>query len=329
MTLHYIYFLNSWQPPFPGHECVSLDNNDFGTCSKALCAKPPKRADARNLKERRTDMENILENLWKLLSVYGLKIIAAFAILIVGRWVVKFIQNIVKKVMDKRSFDPTLSSFVANLTYYALLTFVILAALSQLGIQTTSFIAVIGAAGLAIGLALQGSLANFAAGFLLIIFRPFKVGDFIEGGGVIGTVESIQIFTTQMVTPDNKTIIVPNAKMTGDNIVNWSVKGTRRVDMTFGIGYEDDIDKAREIIAEVLAKDERILKDPAPKIALSELADSSVNFVVRPWAKAGDYWDVFFTTTEAVKKRFDAEGISIPYPQQDVHLYEHTPQNSD
>jgi len=209
------------------------------------------------------------------------------------------------------------------MTYIALLVFVVLAALGQLGIQTTSFIAVIGAAGLAIGLALQGSLANFAAGFLMIIFRPFKVGDYIEGAGVAGTVETIQIFTTQLQTPDNKTVIIPNAGLTAGNITNYSAKGTRRVDLVFGIGYGDDIDKARTIMEDILAKDERILKDPAPKIAVVELADSSVNFVVRPWVKSENYWDVYFDTTENIKKSFDAQGISIPFPQRDVHMYEH------
>lgn len=209
------------------------------------------------------------------------------------------------------------------MTYIALLVFVVLAALGQLGIQTTSFIAVIGAAGLAIGLALQGSLSNFAAGFLMIIFRPFKVGDVIEGAGVTGVVETIQVFTTQLKTPDNRTVIIPNASLTAGNITNWTVKGTRRVDLVMGIGYDDDIDKAKKIMADILAKDERVLKDPAPKIALVELADSSVNFVVRPWVKVEDYWDVYFDTTENIKKSFDAEGISIPYPQRDVHVYEH------
>jgi len=201
--------------------------------------------------------------------------------------------------------------------------FVVLAALSQLGIQTTSFIAILGAAGLAVGLALQGSLANFASGFLMIIFRPIRVGDFIEGAGTAGTVEEIAIFTTTLVTPDNKTVIVPNGSLTGDNIVNWTLKGTRRVDMTMGIGYDDDIDKARQIMQDVMANDDRILKDPAPQIAVVELADSSVNFVVRPWAKASDYWGVYMTTTENIKKAFDANGISIPYPQRDVHVFEH------
>ncbi|MBT8338761.1 MAG: mechanosensitive ion channel, partial [Desulfatitalea sp.] len=207
--------------------------------------------------------------------------------------------------------------------YIGLLAFVVLAALSQLGIQTTSFIAVLGAAGLAVGLALQGSLSNFAAGFLMILFRPFSVGDYIEGGGVTGTVEEIQIFTTTLVTPDNKTVIIPNAKIMGDNIINWTVKGTRRVDLVVGIGYGDDIDKARQVIADVLAKDARVRKDPPPQIAVSEMADSSVNFVVRPWVSASDYWAVSFGVTEQIKKAFDDEGISIPFPQRDVHVYQH------
>jgi small conductance mechanosensitive channel len=268
-------------------------------------------------------MEDALQIAWKLVTAYGLKVVAALVILVVGRWVVKFIRNLIKKVMNRQQVDPTITEFVGNLSYYALLTFIVLAALSQLGVQTTSFIAVIGAAGLAVGLALQGSLSNFAAGFLLIIFRPFKVGDFIEAAGTAGTVEAIQIFTTQLLTPDNKTVIIPNAGLTAGNIVNWSSKGTRRVDMTFGIGYGDDIDKARRIITEVIEADPRVLKDPAPTVAVSELADSSVNLVARPWGKVSDYWDIYFDTTEAVKKGFDAEGVSIPFPQRDVHVYEH------
>jgi small conductance mechanosensitive channel len=274
-------------------------------------------------------MQDTLQVAWGLLTAYGLKIVAALVILVAGQWAVKFIRNLIKKLMAKRQVDPTITEFVGHLSYYALLTFVVLAALSQLGIQTTSFIAVIGAAGLAVGLALQGSLSNFAAGFLLIIFRPFKVGDFIEVAGTAGTVEAIQIFTTQLLTPDNKTIIVPNASLTAGNIVNWSSRGTRRVDMTFGIGYGDDIDKARRIIAEVLEKDARVLKDPTPTIAVSALAESSVDFSVRPWGKVSDYWDIYFDTLETVKKRFDAEGVSIPFPQRDVHVYEHKATSGD
>ena len=209
------------------------------------------------------------------------------------------------------------------MAYIALLTFVVIAALAQLGIQTTSFIAIIGAAGLAVGLALQGALANFAAGFLMIIFRPFKTGHYIEGAGVAGVVEEIHVFTTQLRTPDNKTVIIPNAKLMGDNIINYSAKETRRVDLLIGVSYTDDLQKVRKVLQGILEKDDRVLKDPAPMIAVKEFADSSVNFVVRVWVKTENYWDVYFDTTENVKKRFDAEGISIPFPQRDVHLYEH------
>ena len=269
------------------------------------------------------DASSLIDKVYELLTVYGIKVVAAIAIFVVGRWVAKAIVNFIKRLMTKSNTDETLVKFVGSLSYIALLAFVIIAALNQLGIQTTSFIAILGAAGLAIGLALQGSLGNFAAGVLMIIFKPFKVGDFIEGAGVAGTVEAIQIFTTQLKTPDNKTIIVPNAKMTGDNITNYTMKGTRRVDFVFGIGYEDDIDKARKVIEEIIAEDNRVLKDPAPMVAVSELADSSVNFVARAWTSADDYWGFYFDTMEKVKKQFDADGISIPYPQRDIHVYEH------
>jgi small conductance mechanosensitive channel len=272
------------------------------------------------------DIHPLLQSVWELILLYGLKALAAIVILIVGRWVARGLRNLVQRMMRKADIDLTIVSFVCNLIYVALLVFVVIAALGQLGIQTTSFIAVLGAAGLAVGLALQGSLANFAAGFLLILFRPFCVGDYIEGGGVAGTVEEIQIFTTTLKTPDNKMVIIPNAKITGDNIINWSTKGTRRVDMVFGIGYGDDIDSAKQTMADVLVADDRILKDPPPQIALMELGDSSVNFVVRPWVKINDYWGVYFDTMEKVKKAFDAKGITIPYPQRDVHVYQHASQ---
>jgi small conductance mechanosensitive channel len=189
-------------------------------------------------------------------------------------------------------------------------------------VETTSFIAILGAAGLAVGFALQGSLSNFAAGVMLIIFRPFKSGDFIEAGGTIGVVEAIQIFNTVLRTPDNKMVIVPNSNITGGNITNYSAKEDRRIDMVFGIGYDDDLKKAKEILERLISEDSRILKDPAPTVAVSELADSSVNFVVRPWVKTSDYWAVYWDFTEKVKLTFDAEGISIPYPQQDVHMHQ-------
>ena len=269
------------------------------------------------------DFNNIMPSLQAFAALYGLKIIAAIVIFVVGRWVARALRNVAKKMMVKGDVDETLISFVGNLTYITLLAFVIIAALNQLGIQTTSFIAVIGAAGLAIGLALQGSLANFAAGVLMIIFRPFKAGDYIEGAGVAGVVEEIQIFATQLKTPDNKKIIVPNAKMMGDNITNYSAKDTRRVDMVIGVGYGDDLKKVREVLEDILAKDDRILEDPAPTIGVLELGDNSVNFAVRPWVKTEDYWGAYFDVTETVKRRFDEEGISIPYPQRDVHLYEY------
>lgn len=266
-------------------------------------------------------MEELYANAQDLITSFGIRTVTALVIYLAGRWVARFLRNITRRVMTNREVDETLVKFVSSLVYTALLLFVILAALSQLGIETTSFIAVIGAAGLAIGLALQGSLANFASGVLLIIFKPFKAGDYIEGAGVAGIVEQISIFTTQLRTPDNKTIIIPNAGMTAGNITNYSTKEERRVDMVFGTGYNDNIDQVKEIIAEVLSSDKRVLGDPPPTIAVSELADSSVNFVARPWVKSADYWDVYFDTTETIKKRFDEEGISIPYPQRDVHLF--------
>ncbi|MBN1635085.1 MAG: mechanosensitive ion channel [Deltaproteobacteria bacterium] len=265
-------------------------------------------------------MEDLLPKIQELLSFYGLKVIAAIVIYIVGRWVAKAVRNFLQKRMTKREVDKTIISFTTSLIYIALLTFVIIAALAQLGIQTTSFIALIGAAGLAIGFAMQGTLANFAAGFLLIVFRPFKAGDYISGAGVDGVVEGIQIFTTHLKTPDNKAIIIPNGKLMGDIITNFSAKETRRVDMTFGVSYSDDLKNVRKVLQEIVDMDPRILKEPESMIVVLELADSSVNFAVRVWVKTEDYWGVFFDMNEAVKLRFDKEGISIPFPQTDVHM---------
>jgi small conductance mechanosensitive channel len=263
------------------------------------------------------------ERLPELLIQYGLRVIYALAFFVIGRWVAKWVIRIVRRIMTARHVDATVAGFVANLGYAILLAFVVIAALSKLGIQTASLVAILGAAGLAVGLALQGSLSNFAAGVLMLIFKPFKAGDYIEGGGTAGTVEEIQVFTTQLATPDNKTVIVPNSQMMGGNIINYSAKGTRRVDMVFGIGYADDIDRARELIQEIVTTDKRVHKEPAPVVALTELADSSVNLTTRVWTSVDDYWDVLFDTTEKVKKRFDAEKISIPFPQRDVHVYQH------
>jgi len=267
-------------------------------------------------------LEQMLARLMDLGVVFGMKLLAAIVVLVLGRWVAILLRNFIEKSMRRTNVDETLISFTANLAYIALFAFVIIAALAQLGIQTTSFIAVLGAAGLAIGLALQGSLANFAAGVLMLLFRPFKVNDYIEGGGTAGTVKEIEIFNTILLTPDNKTVIVPNAKMTSDKIVNYAKQGTRRVDMVFGIAYDSDIDKAKQILWDLLKNDSRILPDPEPMVVVLELADSSVKIACRPWVNAGDYWSFYFEMTEAVKKQFDASGISIPFPQRDVHLYQ-------
>jgi small conductance mechanosensitive channel len=253
-------------------------------------------------------------------AVWGLKVIAALAIFIIGRWIAMMVRRGVRSMMEKSGADPIIIGFVASIAYIGLLAFVVIAALGQLGIQTTSFIAILGAAGLAVGLALQGSLANFAAGFLMIIFRPFKVGDFIEGAGVAGVVEAIQIFTTTLKTGDNKTIIIPNAKLAGDNITNYSAKETRRVDMTVGVAYDANLSKVKNVLIDIIGKESRIHSDPAPQVAVAELADSSVNFVVRVWTNTADYWGVKFDITETIKNRFDEEGIGIPYPQHDIHI---------
>jgi small conductance mechanosensitive channel len=257
-----------------------------------------------------------------IVAEFGLSILAAIAIFFVGKVVAGVLRNLLVKLMKKSKVDETLVTFTSNLAYFAMMTFVVIAVLSKLGIQTTSFIAVLGAAGLAIGLALQGSLSNFASGVLLILFRPFKVGDLIEAGGTFGVVQELQIFTTHILTPDNKLVIVPNSKVGGDNITNLSTKDCLRVDMTFGIGYDDDVDLAKEIMMKLCTDHPKVLKEPAPTVAMVEHADSSVNFVCRPFATVADYWDVYFDVTEGVKKAFDEKGISIPFPQQDVHMHQ-------
>jgi len=266
--------------------------------------------------------EDFLTKVYDMGAEFGLKLVTALVIFIIGRWVARWLAGLVQKGMAKTGTDATLGGFLRNIIYIALLTFVVLAAIAQLGVQTTSFIAVLGAAGFAIGLALQGSLANFAAGVLIIIFRPFKVGDFVEAAGIAGVVETIQIFTTTLRTGDNKTIVVPNGQITSGTIVNYSAKDTRRVDMVIGVGYGDDLDKVRRVISEVLKEDQRVLAEPEVTIGVLELADSSVNFAVRPWVKTSDYWPVYFDLHENIKKRFDQEGITIPFPQQDVYLHQ-------
>jgi len=251
---------------------------------------------------------------------WAINIIFALAIFIVGRMVAKMIIRLLKKILHKTGMDDILINFVSSIANAALLLFVIIAALDQLGVDTTSLIAVLGAAGLAVGLALQNSLQNFASGVMLIVFRPFKAGDMVEAGGTAGVVESITIFNTVLRTGDNREVIVPNGSIYNDNIVNYSARATRRIDMVFGIGYDDDIKQAKEIMQDILDQDERIHKDPAPLVAVAELADSSVNFNVRPWVNTGDYWAVKFELTEKIKLAFDANNISIPYPQMDLHI---------
>jgi len=267
-------------------------------------------------------MDDILKQLQAVVAEYGLQVIGALATLIIGIWIAKLLAKAFRRTLKKREVDETLTKFLVSLIRIGLITFVIISAAAQIGIQTASFVAIIGAAGLAIGFALQGSLSNLAAGVMLIIFKPVKVGDYIEGGGAAGSVEAVGIFITTLVTPDNKVVYIPNSTLTGGNITNYSAMDTRRVDMVFGIGYSDDIDKAKRAIEEVLKTDSRILKDPAPQIVVSELADSSVNFNVRPWVNTADFWAVYFDTTENIKKKFDEQNISIPFPQRDVHTYQ-------
>jgi small conductance mechanosensitive channel len=252
---------------------------------------------------------------------WGINIAMAIVIYVIGRIVVGFILSLFRRLMAKSKYDAMLVDFLEAIISAILMLFVIVASLNQLGVDTTSLVAILGAAGLAIGLSLQDSLKNFAAGVMLLVFKPFKSGDFVEAAGTAGTINKIGIFTTTMATPDNKEIIVPNGGIYSNNITNYSAKETRRVDMVVGIGYDADLRKAKEILNEMVRADERILSEPAPTVAVSELAESSVNFVVRPWCKASDFWGVKFDFTEQVKLRFDQEGISIPFPQMDVHLH--------
>jgi small conductance mechanosensitive channel len=252
---------------------------------------------------------------------FAINVVVAILIFYIGKWVVNLGVSGMLKAMQKGDMDKTLRRFIANLARMLLMLFVIIAAINQLGIQTASLIALVGAAGLAVGLALQGSLANFASGVLIVLFRPYKVGDWIEGGGISGSVEEVQILTTVLKTGDNKRVIIPNSQIMGSTITNYSANDTRRVDLVVGVSYDDDLDKVRSELEKLVAADERILDDPAVTIAVSGLGDSSVNFVVRPWVKTADYWGVYFGLTEAIKKRFDEVGISFPFPQQDVHLY--------
>lgn len=266
--------------------------------------------------------KELLPELQKYVTEFGIHIISAIAILLIGFWISKTLTRILKKVLVRRNVDFTLVHFSTSALKFALYLFVIIAAVGQLGIETTSFIAALGAAGLAIGLALQGSLANVAAGVMLIIFRQVKVGQFVESGGVSGTVEKVGIFNTTLVTIDNKVIFIPNSKLINDNIINYSEKDTRRIDLVFSISYEDDIDKTKNIIRTLIDADPDILKEPSALIVVGELTDQSVNIFVRPWVMTSKVLEVKFRLTELIKKKFDEENISIPFPQSDVYIHQ-------
>lgn len=250
----------------------------------------------------------------------ALNIVMALAIYYVGKIVVGIVIGVIHKLLDRANMEPMLVTFVCNLLRWILLLFVIIAALGRLGVETTSLVALLGAAGLAIGLSLQGSLQNFAAGVMLMVFRPFKSGDFVEAAGTAGIIETIGIFTTTMRTGDNKEVIIPNGGIYGSNIINYSARDTRRVDMVFGCSYDADVREVKALLEKILSEDDRVLAEPAPTVAVGELADSSVNFVTRPWVNSADYWAVLWDTTERVKIEFDAANIGIPYPQVDVHI---------
>ncbi|MEG0008593.1 MAG: mechanosensitive ion channel [Aeromonas sp.] len=267
-----------------------------------------------------TEAQTWLANNQGLIIEYAVNIAAALLTLLVGYIAANIISGGVTKVMHTRKLDTTVTHFVGSILKYTILVFVVIAALGRVGVQTASFVAIIGAAGLAIGLALQGSLSNFAAGFLLIIFRPIKAGEFIEVAGTNGVVQSVQLFTTTLTSADNKMVVVPNSAILNGTIVNYSRMDTRRVDMTFGIGYGSDLRKAKQILERLVSEEARILKDPAATIAVAALADSSVNIVVRPWVKTADYWGVWFDFHEKVKLAFDAEGVEIPFPQMVMHM---------
>jgi small conductance mechanosensitive channel len=268
-----------------------------------------------------TDPAVLLSKLRELAIDYAPKLAAAILILLIGWLVTKLIRSFVRKAMLRAKIELTLVSFITNILYAALLVFVVISALGKLGVPTNSFVAIIGAAGLAIGFALQGSLSNFAAGVMIIMFRPFKIGDFIEGGGTQGAVADIQIFHTVLNTPDNRRVIVPNGMLTTSLVTNFTANNERRIDLVFGIAYDDDIEQAKAILTRLVAADPRILETPAARVAVTALADSSVNVLCRPWVKTGDYWTVHADLLERAKTEFDAAGISIPFPQRDVHVH--------
>lgn len=266
------------------------------------------------------DLQKWIDKGYELIIDFGPKILAALAIWIIGSWVIKIILKGLRKTMEKRDYDPSLKKFLLNLLTWTLKVVLIVVVLGTVGVETTSFAAILAAAGLAIGLALQGSLANFAGGVLLMIFKPIKIGDLIEAQGELGVVKEIEIFTTKLLTPTNKEVIIPNGALSNGNIVNYSTEGKLRVDLTFGVGYDSDIKHTKEVLMKVLTSNPKVLQDPAPSVNVSELADSSINFAVRPWCAVEHYWDVYFGTQENAKEALDAAGIEIPYPHQvEIH----------
>ncbi|WNJ94279.1 small-conductance mechanosensitive channel MscS [Vibrio ruber] len=276
--------------------------------------------DAIPLSDSLSQVNSWLENNSDILLQYGVNIIAALLILFFGNIFVKVIAGSVAKVLRKKDMDPAVVEFIHGLVRYLLFVIVLIAALGRIGVQTASVVAVIGAAGLAVGLALQGSLSNFAAGILIVAFRPFKSGDYVEVAGVAGSVESIQIFQTILKTPDNKMVVVPNSSVIGGAITNYSRHATRRIDLMIGVSYSADLQKTKQVLRETVERDDRILKDPDTTIGVHTLADSSVNFVVRPWVKTADYWPVYFDLMMNIKQALDANDIEIPFPQMSVHL---------
>jgi small conductance mechanosensitive channel len=273
------------------------------------------------------NLENLSEQALNLLVKNGPTVLYAIITLLIGLWVIRIVVRVASKVMVRSKVDDSLRIFLNNLLGIILKAMLLITVISMLGVETTSFIAVLGAAGLAVGLALQGSLSNFAGGVLILLFKPYKVGDFVDAQGVAGKINKIQVFNTIMKTPDNKTIIMPNGAISNGIITNFSTEATRRVDMMFGIGYSDDINKAKELLNNLIAADARILKDPEPVVVVSELGDSSVNFTVRVWCNSGDYWVIYFDMHEKVKMTFDQENVSIPFPQRDIHVYNHATGN--
>lgn len=265
-------------------------------------------------------MNSLYDQALSMVVSYGPKLIGAIVVLLIGLWLIKIMVKGLRRLMENRNMDPSLQPFIISLTSILLKTLLVISVMSMVGIAMTSFIAILGAAGLAVGMALSGTLQNFAGGVMILLFKPFKVGEFIEAQGYTGSVSEIQVFNTILKTPDNKVIVIPNGGLSTGSITNFSREKTRRVDWTFGIGYGDNVDKARQVLLDLLTEDKRVLKDPAPFVALSELADSSVNFTARAWVNAADYWGLFFDMNEKVYKTFDKAGLNIPFPQMDVHL---------